>query len=96
MSDHHYDRARPRTLRPLGNRPQERFVSATKASRHFPFSAFSIQPLAFPAATPRKPGKFVHKNLRKPQQKPPSSTLVNPEFFSRGAPLPACRFFPAT
>jgi hypothetical protein len=49
-----------------------------KTSRHFPILAFRIQPLEFPTA-PRKPLNFVQQNLRKPQQNPTSSTLVNPK-----------------
>jgi hypothetical protein len=43
---------------------------------------------AAPRKTPRKDPNFVHQNLRKTQQKPTSSTLVNPKFFLTLPPAP--------
>jgi hypothetical protein len=47
--------------------------------------------------THRKPSNFVHKNLRKPQQNPPSSTLVNPKnFLGPPPPLPILHPLPVS
>jgi hypothetical protein len=51
-------------------------LASFKTSRQFLFSSFILHPFLLP---PQKTSDFVRKNLRKPQQNPPSSTLVNPE-----------------
>ena len=52
MSQHAHSRVQARTVRPSASRPQEFLCPATKTSRHFPFSAFSVQPLALTATPP--------------------------------------------
>jgi hypothetical protein len=47
---------------------------ATKTSRHFPFSAFSIQPLAFPSVSPKNPQIRSQKSAKSPAKTP----IVNP------------------
>jgi hypothetical protein len=76
MSHHAHNRVWIRTVRPLGVRPQEFFV----------LSHSSLPSL--PPATPRKPLNFDRQNLRKPQQNPTPSTLVNREILVAPPPLP--------
>ena len=84
MSLHAQNRVQPRTARPHGARPQEFYVLPAR-----PFGPFGLFcPFPF---HPLKPLNFVHQNLRKTQQNPTSSTLVNPNFFLRPPPLPATR-----
>ena len=61
------------------------FVSSCLRVSCFAVDRFCKFVSTFALFRPQKGLNFVHQNLRKPQQNPPSSTLVNPDFF----PAPA-------
>jgi hypothetical protein len=62
------------------------FWSASGVQPHNPlkfpfFPLYSHKSLSKLVSHPQKTLNFARQNLRKPQQKPTSSTLVKPEFF---------------